>query len=208
MLSELIVGPRFAGDSSQVAQRAAKDGTTVVTDAHGRYYEQVYRGNAFFLNLAAGAATAFTGGAGGTPLLAVYNPPGSGKNLIIVAVGVANRVAASAAGVVSFGLWGGPTANITGTQTNPTNMLSLAASGSTAKGFVNTALTGSTAVGQILPLATYYWATAASALLTPVFCDVGGLVIVAPGNMAALGGTAALTSATYDATVIWEEQPV
>jgi hypothetical protein len=180
----------------------------LVTELQPRYYQQNYRGNVYFLNASAVTATAYTGGAAGTPLLGVMNPLGSGKNLVFIGATIGNRAAASAAGVVTFNVWGGPSTNPTGTQTNPTNMLSLTASGAVSRGFINTAMTGSTALNQIMPIGTYYWATAASALLSPVNSELAGSVIAIPGNMIALGATAALTSATWDATLIWAEIPV
>src|SRR4029077_84164 len=119
--------------------------------------------------------------AAGSPLLGVMNPLASAKNLVLIGAMIGNRVASSAAGTVTFNLWGGLSVNPTGTQTNPTNMLSLSSSGSAARGFVNTAMTGSTAITQIMPLATYYWATAAGAIMTPTFFDIAGMVIIVPG---------------------------
>lgn len=180
------------------------DGAQRVQDAHGRYFEAMRSGNAFRLS-ASGAATAYTGGAAGTPLLAIHNPANSGKFLNLLIAGIAGRAAASAAGVVGFNLWSGPSVLPTGTVTPPTNTKSLAASGSGAVGFVNTALTGSTALTLALPLAHYYWATAAAAFFGPGLFDIGGAILIAPGNQVALGATAALTSATWDVTLIWEE---
>ncbi len=208
MINQIQVGPQVAGAGTLPIARALNDASAGVSDTHGRYQEAVYRGGVFTLNATAAAPTAYVGASGGSPLLAIMNPLSSAKNLVILGAMVANRVAASAAGTVGINLWGGVSVNPTGTQTNPTNMLSLTAAGSAARGFVNTATTGSTAIAQIMPLATYYWATAAAAFMSPAYFDVAGLIIVVPGNMVALGATAALTSATWDATLVWEEIPV
>lgn len=180
----------------------------LATELMPRYYQNTYRGQKYFVNLTAGAATAFTGGAGGTPLLSIYNPVGSGKNLVLVSVNIANRVAASAVGTVTFNIWGGPSAANTGTLVKPTNLLSLQTAGSVVAASSNAATTSTTAIPQILPVGTYYWATAAGAILAPISFDVAGMIIVAPGNLLALGATAALTSATFDATLIWDEVSV
>lgn len=206
-MSELQrVGPVTGGSGTSVPFTAGITGAQRVSDAHGRYFESVRAGNVYKL-AASGAATAYTGGAGGTPLLAVHNPPNSGVWVNLLMVGISGRVAASAAGTVGAALWAGPSATPTGTQTSPTNLLSLSAGGAAALGFSNTALTGSTALALLLPLFTYYWATAAAAFGAPGYFDVGGIGLLAPGNQATLGATAALTSATYDATLIWEEMP-
>lgn len=180
----------------------------LATELMPRYYQNTYRGQKYFVNLTAGVATAFTGGAGGTPLLSIYNPVGSGKNLVLVSVNIANRVAASAVGTVTFNIWGGPSVANTGTLVKPTNLLSLQTAGSVVAASSNAATTSTTAIPQILPIGTYYWATAAGAILAPISFDVAGMIIVAPGNLLALGATAALTSATFDATLVWDEVSV
>ena len=208
MIFQGQVGPTLASSGSTPVVRLLNDASAGVSDTHGRYQEAVYRGNVYFLNVSAGAPTAFVGAAGGTPLLGIMNPLASTKNLVLLGAMVGNRVAASAAGTVTFNLWAGVSVNPTGTQTNPVNMLTLNSSGSAARGFSNAALTGSTAIGQVMPLATYYWATAAAAFMAPTTFDIAGMVIVVPGNLVALGATAALTSATWDATLVWEEIPL
>lgn len=205
MLSEGRVGPQGLADGATRELRLGRTGAQVMQDAHGRYQEAVLRGNAYKLVVAAGAATAFTGGAGGTPFCSIYNPANSGKIAIVLLVGWASRVAASAAGTVGLALWSGPSAANTGTLTTPTNALSLAATGSAMLGSSNAATTSTTAVALTMPLASYYWATAAGAVLAPSLFDIGGAVVCAPGNLVALGATAALTSATYDVSMLWEE---
>lgn len=199
------VGIVTAADASVPNLRQGRSGELNVGDAHGRYNETVARGNAYSLSVAAGAATAFTGGAAGTPLLGIYNPTGSGKNLVVLAVGIANRVAASAAGTATFNVFAAVSAAPTGTLTVPRNQLTLQQSGSVALGVVNTAATSTGATNLILPLGSYYWATAAGAINNSVMYEPAGLLVVAPGNFLAFGSSAALTSATWDASLIWEE---
>jgi hypothetical protein len=76
------------------------------------------------------------------------------------------------------------------------------------KGFVNTALTGSTALNLILSPFSYYWATAAAAIAAAGFFDIAGLIVIIPGNQIAIGATSALTAATWDCSLIWEETNV
>jgi hypothetical protein len=187
------------------AGSAGEYGEVLVSHLQPNYYEWNSRGNVFYLNASGVTPTAFTGGAAGTPLIGVMNPTGSGKNLVFLGAMIGSRAAASAAGTVTFNIWGGPSAAPTGTVTNPTNLLSLTSTGSVAKGFVNVAMTGSTAISQIMPLETYYWATAAAAFLTPSIFDLQGMVTAIPGNLIALGATAALASATWDASLVWLE---
>lgn len=212
MLLQSVVGqPSAAGNNAVVNGRSGQLGDAIISELHGRYYETTYRGNSFLLSVSTAAAvTAFTGAAGGTPMIALFNPSGSGRNAVLNKVSVGNVVAASAAGTVHFGLYFGTTAAITqATTTTPWSMGTQLQSGSVVTGFRNVALTSSSAANNMIPLATYYWATAAgAALVTGGPMDLEGAIIIPPGAYAALGGSAALTSATWVGSMQWEEVPV
>jgi hypothetical protein len=143
-------------------------------------------------------------------MLALFNPSGSGKNAVITKASVASVVAASAAGTVTFGIYFGTTAAITqATTVTPWSMGTQLQSGSVMTGFRNVALTSGSAASNVIPLASYYWATAAgAALVNNGVADLEGSVIIPPGSYAALGGSAALTSATWIGSLQWEEVPV
>ena len=196
---------QLGNGATTTEQRITNDGAIVNANGHGRYTELVYRSGLFSLSSPGATPTAYIGGAGGTPLLAIHNPTNSGKNLVLIGLYVGNRVAASAAGTVTFNLWGGPSVQPTSTPTTPKSLNSLNQSGSVALGFNNTALTSSTALLLLFPVFTYYWATAAGAFAAPGYFDVGGTVMVAPGNQVAFGATTALTSAVWDVAMTWEE---
>lgn len=212
MLLQNIVGQPAAGaNNALMNSRAGQLGDAIVSELHGRYYETNYRGNVFLLSVSTAAAvTAYTGAAGGTPMIGVFNPVGSGKNLVILKASFANVVSASAAGTVTFGLYFGTTATITqATTTTPWSMVTQQQSGSIATGFRNVALTSGSAASNVIALGSYYWATAAGAALVsggPV--DLEGALIIPPGSYVALGGSAALTSATWIGSLQWEEVPV
>lgn len=213
MLSQGQVGPiASTADGVQVALRSGKLGDQIFSELQPRYYEGAYRSSGFLLSVSTAAAlTAYSGGAAGTPMLALYNPVGSGKNAIITKANVSSVVAASAAGTVTFGLYFGTTAAITqATTVTPWNMLTQAQSGSVVTGFRNVALTSGSAASNVIPLGSYYWATAAGAALVSgtIPADLEGSVIIPPGAYAALGGSAALTSATWIASLQWMEAPV
>jgi len=207
------VGPVVVSDGTTAnGLRQAKSGELMVSEVQARYYEQNYRGNLFSLSVATAAAiTAYTGGAAGTPQIALWNPSGSNRNAIIISANYANVVAASGAGTATWGLYYGPTAAITqSTKTTPVQGSTLTAGGSVMTGFTNVALTGSTALTNVMPLGAYYWATAASAAVVssvaPAFID--GMILIPPGSMVALGGSAALTSATWIGSLVWIETPI
>jgi|ERR1043166_4050162 hypothetical protein len=189
--------------------RQGRTAALVTADVWARYYEAVSRGNVYYLATGAASPTAFTGGAAGTPLIGVYNPTGSGVNLCVLATGFALTTVPTAAGVVVPELYSGVSALPTGTATAPTNALSQQATGSKAKGFVNTAMTGSTAINLALPFAPFWWATAAAgAMAGPGLVFVDGLAVFSPGVLGALGIRTLPTGTVADALVIWEEIPI
>ena len=212
MINQNIVGqPSAAGANAILSGRAGQLGDNIVSELHGRYYETTYRSNSFLLSVSTAAAvTAFAGGAAGTPMLAIFNPAGSGRNAVLNKVSIGNVVAASGAGTVSFALWFGTTATITqATTVTPWNMGTQLQSGSVVTGFRNVALTSGSAASNAIALASYYWATAAGVgLVSNGVYDLEGGVIIPPGSYCALGGSAALTSATWIGSMQWEEVPV
>lgn len=88
-------------------------------------------------------------------------------------------------------------------------MLTQLQSGSVVTGFRNVALTSGSAATNVIPIASYYFATAAGVgLVNNGVVDLEGAVIIPPGSYAALGGSSALTSATWIGSLQWEEVPV
>jgi hypothetical protein len=207
-----VVGPIASASANAIVNgRSGQLGDAITSQLHPRYYETNYRNNLFGLSVSTAAAvTAFAGAAGGTPMLAVFNPSGSGKNAVILKASVGTVVAASAAGTVSFGLWFGTTAAITqATVVTPWSMSTQLQSGSVMTGFRNVALTSGSAASNVIPVSSYYWATGAgAALVTGGPIDLEGSLIIPPGAYVALGGSAALTSATWIGSLQWEEVPI
>lgn len=214
MLIQGQVGPtstQSASTGTNPTVRLGQLGDVIVSELHGRFYETTYRGGTYTLSVATAAAiTAYTGGAAGTPQLAMYNPVNSGRNCVILQASYANVVSASAAGTVAWGLYFGPTAAITQTTlTSPVNNLTMNRVGSGTQCFTNVALTSSTALTNVYPLGQYYWATAAGVMnVAPQVATIDGSIIIPPGAMIALGGSAALTSATWIGSLTWEEVPI
>ena len=212
MINQNIVGQPAAGANNAILNgRSGQLGEMIMQELHGRYYETTYRNNSFLLSVSTAAAvTAYSGGAGGTPMLALFNPVGSGRNAVINKVSIGSVVAASGAGTVAFGLYFGTTATITqATTVTPWTMATQQQSGSVMTGFRNVALTSSTAASNAVALASYYWATAAGVgNVSPAVTDIEAAIIIPPGSYLALGGSSALTSATWIGSLQWEEVPV
>lgn len=180
----------------------------LVSELTPRYYTLLKNGFIHFLNLSAGVATGFTGASGGTPLLALYNPPNSGTDLVIIQTRIGVRTTGGTGGATDFNWYMGASALPTGTVTSARNSYSGAQSGSVAVGFVNTALTGSTAIAAVGPVASLGVSTAAAAqTVFPALEDTNGVIVAAPGNLIAIGSAATLATSSIDCGIIWAELP-
>lgn len=209
MLLSGRVGPQVTAENVEAPIRLARTEEVCVTDTHARYYEAIARGNVYYLAQGATAGTAFTGGAAGTPLIGIYNPSNSGKNLVVLAASIGVTTIQTAAGQVNPELWAGISVLPTGTVTAAKNALTQSAAGSSAVCFLNTAMTGSTAITFFATLGTFWWATAAAGAMTSNgFYDIGGALVAAPGVLIALGLRTIPTATVTSHAMIWEEVPV
>jgi hypothetical protein len=201
------VGVQTLQDGAQQPPRLGHAGEIVVDDAHGRFYEAVYRGNVF------SASTAVAGVAPGTALAAsaqaiiLYNPAGNTKNYVLLrsavgyvsgTLGAGSIVYGNAAQIVATG----------GTAVVPKNSLVGNAAASTA---TVTAAGTCTAVPTILrPAFTLGAFLATTAAVNPPLIDeIAGEFILTPGNIFVMSGVAvAGTSPLILASLTWEEVPV
>src|SRR5258705_7875934 len=91
MLAEVRTGPVVTADGSINPARNDKTGALVLTDAHGRFQEAALRGNLFSAGMTTTSISGapFTTGtltASCTPIIGLWNPVGSGKNLVVLQV--------------------------------------------------------------------------------------------------------------------------
>lgn len=221
MISELKVGPQALADGVVTTQRAGKTGDTIVSELHGRFYEQCSRGTLFSAGSSTTALSAntITLTATTTPIIGVWNPPTSGVNLVILQASLQVSVKTASTTAPGSIVWAASNNNsaIT-TGAAPFNRKTLASSGSSAKAFNGgVALTGLTnnlvifegadMVGG-LALTT---ATVAATTELPAYVSVqnfdGGL-IVPPGGILALLNTVSTTTVSVASRLMWEEVPV
>lgn len=204
MYNEIVVGQQGAlqglSDSFTTKARGGKQGDQIVSELHGRYYEQTYRGNMFSISTqgtnvttTAALATTFTG-------LAISNPVGTGVNLVLnkftatqFAVGVAATVGImGGAGVLTASLT--PQSRVIG-------------GGQVSKALASASATISTpvlivAIGSVGSLATTGYGTQAGLVF-----DAEGSIIVPPGSFIASYTSTAQTSA-WQFSFTWEEVPI
>lgn len=228
MLSQAQVGPvaPSIGDGIQSALRSGRQGDQIVSELHGRFYEQAYRGNLFKAGttavtaLSANTITTATS-ATGTPIIGLWNPVGSGKNLVVLQAALqafANTLT-TPVGPGAF-IWLTSLNNSAiSTGSVPFNVLTLAQSGSVAKAFMGgvalTGLTNTMAVAFAADLQnatglTHGTITATNATLSSVggVQNVDGSIIIPPGAVLGLYNTTSTTTFSAVGSMLWEEVPI
>ena len=177
-------------------------GSTLVAQSSGAYATAVKKGNVYSganqtgCIWTVGLATTNTG-------LALTNPVGSGKNLIILKAGFSERVAP--AGIQDVWLAGGSsttavTQSVPGT---PRNML--VGAPNAAVGLVATGATLPAAPVYLLPLVGGKTSAALSVSSTIAIVDVGGLIVMAPGSYLIIATFTVGAAVGQMGCIIWEE---
>ena len=196
-------GEPATSSNGTLPARGGTMGDMVVSQLHGRYYEQALNGHLFY------AQTAVTGVAPGTAIsttgaYTLYNPIGSGYNLVVLE-GMMGYVSGTiGAGVVDWVAHVNPAAAApTGTAIVATNAL-LGGSAGVARPLTTSTVVAGTPIRPFCSLG----ASLATTAVQPwhVRDDVGGAIIVAPGCAVDLHATAAGgTSPLVVFGVLWEE---
>src|SRR6266566_2381067 len=132
------VGPQVAGDGTLPNFRLGRSGEGVFQELHGRFYEQVLRGNVFSIGCQLTALSAATVllTASAQPIVGVWNPTTSPVNLVplqAMLVDEINNVTSVALGAF---VWASSLNNAALTAgLAPFNRKTLASTGSQAKAF-------------------------------------------------------------------------
>lgn len=226
-MSDLQVrGALWGGTGSPAPFTSLQSGAQRVSDAHGRFMDAALQGRLFSTGMTTTAITnaTFTTAtltATCTPIIGVWNPVGSGRNLVILQAKLNAVVTASTATGGGAFVWVASTGQsaIT-TGLTPLNRFSLTASGSIAKGFASTALTGLS--GSLV----VYEASALNGGVVGNFSQVGtavgfvpgptpatvdnvdGAIIVPPGGVLALLCTTTPVAISVASSLLWEEVPI
>ena len=220
-LMNVQVGPASAvsyGDGSTPAQLGGKQGDGIVSQLHGKYYTQASRGNVFYAGTAVGGL-AFTIFSNATFVgLLLWNPQGSGKNLVPLKVNVAptTNAATAAAG------WGYAWINNAGSAVATAAVASAFTAVTATRGSVVCGPAGQgSSVARVGSGATFttalLWGRAAAfgtstgAVTTQLSVnlteDFDGMTIIPPGTIFALT-TSILSGITAPASIVWEEVPL
>jgi hypothetical protein len=203
---------RIANDQQVIPATFGRTGEQLVADARPRFYDMVKRGNVYMAaNTAAGALTVVNASATG---LILFNPPGSGKNLVLMRLCVAlQSLPAGAAGLV---LVGGNQAALPATT-----WTALTTSGSVngvlpafLRGTTNGSVAMAASAANAIPTVIQRWigggaaaTVAASTTWTPQIVDqIDGEIVMGPGSIIALESVT--TAITVGASLTWEEVPI
>jgi hypothetical protein len=205
--------------------RQGQLGEVIVSELHGLYYEQTYRGYLFSTGQTAPAALTSTNQIGTltascTPILGLWNPINNTNNVVLLKANLqvmANNLTSGAApGAFVWAV----SVNNSGITTGgaPWNRKSLTQQGSQVKTFTGTtALTGLTNNLVVMETADFNtmgavtYTTLGSTTLQP---SVGGIqlfeggLIVPPGGVIALLNTTTATAFSVAGKLLWEEVPL
>ena len=209
------------GSGSQPQVRSGQLGDQIVSELHGRFYEQVYRGNVYSNGMTITALTANTISLTNTttPILGVWNPSSSSVNLVILqaALTVVPNNLTSGAGPGVFVLASSIGNGAISTGTAPFNRKTLTSAGSQAKGMAFQALTGLTnnlVIFEGIEFASPAGLTYTTLASTAPFSEYSsiknfdGSLIVPPGGILAVLNTTSSTTWSVSGRLLWEEVPL
>lgn len=188
----------------------------------GNYYEQNAKGNLFCFGgvsttLAAANATATGLTATAQPIIGVYNPPTSGKNLILIETLVLiTNVAASAVSPNAFVYVSSTAQTAVSSGSTPLTRFLGNANPSVAKAFAfGTALTGlsGSLTNTALPFNSTQIVASEPSTVAPMMGgqsaeDIQGSWIVPPGCFLGVMCTTSTTTISAASRMIWVELPV
>jgi len=177
-------------------------GSLLIAQAAGEYATAVKKGNVYSganqtgCVWTVGLATTNTG-------LALTNPVGSGKNLVILKAGFTERVAPG--GIQDVWLAGGSSAtavthSVAGT---PRNMLVGQAEANV--GLIDTGATLPAAPVYLMPLIGGKTSAALSVASSIAIVDVGGLIVMTPGSFLIIATFTIGAAVGQMGCIIWEE---
>jgi len=217
------VGPSLAADGSSIPIRAGRLGEQIISELHGRFYEQVYRGNVYGIGCGLTALSAATVllTASAQPIVGVWNPANSPVNLVILQAALRaalNNVTSVAPGDFIWAASIGNAAMTAGLA--PVNRKNMSSVGSQAKAFVLSTASLLTGLANNLALVDVADFNTASALLTTTVAaatptpsvngvhNFDGSFIVPPGGVLALLNTISSTTHSVAGRLMWEEVPL
>lgn len=201
-----FVGRSTIANGNYATARLEADRSLAVFAAHGDYYDAARRGGVFVAGTAASGVAPGTS-IGTTAAFSLYNPVGSGVNLVILRATLGYVSGTLGAGVIHYVANNNPgAAATTGTAITTVNCLM---GGAVSQGRAFTTSTLPTTPTVMRPFVSLQ-ASLASTAVSPwqVMEDVRGEFIITPGCTLSLEGTTAAGSTPLVVLgLTWEEVP-
>lgn len=205
-----------AAAGSTVTANVGRSNEQLVSELYGKYYYQAYYGNVFYAStVTAGVVIPISSSL--TPTYSVWNPAGSGKNLVPIATLIGWTATSAALG--SF-IWMATTnagANISSTAPFVAFGTGSAVNANLGSGKVSSMRIGSGGTTTLVAAPTVYRETGMSITATTAATATGpgwvwrddwdGTGIVGPGNAIHLMGTTAIAVAAT-VTLVYLEIPI
>ena len=221
-----IVGIQNNPDSSSpVVARFGKQGEQMVSELHGRFYEQTYRGNVFggikaLTSISNATFTVATVDATSTPIVGLWNPASSGVNCVILQATLqVIQTALQHTGPGSMTWFVSTNQSAISTGASPTNRKTFSTVGSATKYMGGVAMTGQVgnvvaAFGSALgPGALSNLSTLDTAIGQAIWAGTSvenfdGSLIVPPGGVLTLLSSTTAVAFSAASGMVWEEVPV
>lgn len=217
------VGPQTLSDGSKNTIRTGKTGEAMTSDVHARFQEAALRGNLYSggmttTSISNATFTTATLDATATPIIGLWNPTGSGKNLVVIQAKLQCVITnATATGGGAF-MWCTSLLNgAISTGIAPLNRFTLAATGSVGKVYANTALTGLTTSLSIREASALQGGTNGNYSMvgtavgfsvsgsSATIDNIDGSIIIPPGGVLALLCTTTPVAISAASSILWEE---
>lgn len=199
------------GNQAGALTRFARDGSMVVAESHGKFYEQASRGN-MYIAQAPAIALIIAATTGGHPTL--WNPLGSGVNAEIVRVSLTWVTGANSAIALIWAITapagatyatGAPIA--TWVNVAPQNVLPTSAKVSSMK-WAPATNTFSAAPAYLCGIGVGLGNAAPTVVPEQINIDYDGMLVIPPGVALSLCSLSGTTTATYLVTIYYIEQAV
>lgn len=219
MLSQgVVVDPSTGGtaDGTTTSLNFGRSNDVLCSELHGKYYQQTYRGNMFYgSTVTAGVVIPIASTL--TPTYSVWNPAGSGKNMVPVVALIGWTATTAALGEL---VWQATTN--AGSSISTTAPLVAFGTGTPVNALLGAGKTsvvrlGSGGTTTLVAASTFYRATGMSITATTAATSVApgwvwrddfdGSSIVPPGNAIHLMGTTAI-AVSLTVTLVWYEAPL
>jgi hypothetical protein len=186
-------------DGVEPSLLGGRQGEAIVAELHGKWYSAALNGK-LFIGSTAAAGTTIPISSATAATFALYNPASSGKNIELARYTLSPNNATLVVSAVQLGIATG-IATPAGTALTPRS--ALLGNSATPQGLLYSAAT-------IVATTSFYHmfgVSATAGLAGPLLHDFDGSVLLAPGSLVHVTGTAAQSQA-HAQTFVWAEWPI